>query len=410
MIYSGMAETISSTERRPDIMRRRLIPLMLSLMIMTVFMPAFTFAAGNDISSGYSVLFVNDNDSYTYTGSDIRPEIIVIDDDFWTGEADYLHTYEYYISDSIPDSWRDTYTLPAEKYTVSYPADCINAGNKTITITGRNGYSGSFTADYNIGPKALKLTAEKNADKSVTLSAGEMIDLSGAEVWFYNEDYQLKSSEFTASANEITISADFLESYKGVSLKHKVQVAAGNYYGNASVRSYNISGLAGLGNIRKVYNGKQKTLSGSDLGLNDAKLGADYKVVYGRSSRKAIGRYTYTIKGKGDCVGSLKGSFEIVPKKPSKILYAKKSGSKATVRWKKVTNCSGYQVQLVRYSTAESDMPDYTVYKTAYVKGRSKLSKTFTNAKKSKYTKVRVRAYKLVSGRKIYSAWKYKSF
>lgn len=395
---------------RSSIMSRKVFTVILSLMIVAALMPVCSFAADKDISSGYSVLFVNDNYSQSYTGSKIRPEIVVVDDEFWLDAPDYRRTYENYISDSNTDSWREECTLPSNKYKVTYPDDCVNAGEKPITISGKGGYSGSLTATYYINPKELKFTAAKNSDKSVTLTADAPVKLTGADVFFYNEDYHLKSSEFTISDNSVTVSADFLDSYTGYVLDHSVQISTANFFGNTEVRSYNISGLAGLGNIKKVYNGKQKTLTSSDIGLNDAKLGTEYKVVYAKAKRKAIGTYKYTIKGKEDYVGSLKGSFKIIPKAPSKITSAKKSGSKATVKWKKVANCSGYQVQLVRYSSAESDMPDYVVYKSATVKGKSSLSKTFKSAKKSKYSKARVRSYKLVSGKKIYSKWKYKSF
>jgi hypothetical protein len=160
-----------------------------------------------------------------------------------------------------------------------------------------------------------------------------------------------------------------------------------------------------------VYNGKKKTLTDSDLGVTDAKLGKEYKVIYAKSSRKAIGNYKYTIKGIGDYVGSLSGSFRIIPKATSRITSAKKSGTKAIVKWKKVANCSGYQVQLIRYSSADSDMTSYDVYKSSTVKGKSCLSKTSWNVKQSKYTKVRVRSYKqLANKKKIYSKWKYRSF
>lgn len=391
-------------------MRKRSFALILSLVIISALLPVCSFAEDKDISSGYSVLFVNDNNSQSYTGSDIRPEVVVVDDEFWSEGPSYQHTYEYYISDSNTDAWRKACTLPSGNYVVTYPEDCVNAGEKIITISGKDGYSGTITAAYYINSKEIKFTNTKNADKSVTLTAADPVDLSGADVFFYNEDYHLKSSEFIVSDNSVTISADFLRSYTGTDLDHRVRISTDNFYGIAKVRSYNISKLPGLGNIRKVYNGKQRTLTGSDIGLNDAKLGTEYKVIYAKAKRKEIGTYKFTIKGKGDYVGSQTRYFTIIPQTPARITYARKSGTRAVVKWKKVANCSGYQVQLIRYSKAESDMPDYVIYKSSIVKGRNVLSKTFRNAKKSKYTRVRVRSYKLVSGKKIYSKWKYRSF
>lgn len=390
-------------------MRRKAFTLILSLMIVAGLMPVCSFAGATDISSGYTVLFVDDNYSMSYTGKKIQPEVVVVDDKFWDDEVSQ-HTYAQYISDSIPDAERNKHTLSlGSDYTAKYPGNCIDAGEKTITISGKGGYTGTLKATYYIGAKELKFKKTKNADKSVTLTADASVKLNGADVFFYNEDYHLKSSEFKVSNDSVTISADFLNNYKASDLDHSVQISTDNFFGNAKVRSYNISGLAGNSNIRKVYSGKQKTLTSADIGLNDAKLGTEYKVVYAKAKRKAIGTYKFTIKGKGDYVGSQVRYFKIIPKAPAKITSAKKSGTKATVKWKKVANCSGYQVQLVRYSKVESDAPSYVVYRSTIVKGKNKLSKTFKKVKKAKYSKARVRSYKLVSGKKIYSKWKYKA-
>lgn len=70
-------------------------------------------------------------------------------------------------------------------------------------------------------------------------------------------------------------------------------------------------------------------------------------------------------------------------------------GKKATVSWKKASSVSGYQVQ---YATKSSFKSAKTVKTTASSKTISKLSKN------KKYY-VRVRSYKVVSGKTYYSAW-----
>ena len=399
-----LLKTFSKT--RGETVFKRLISIILTILTVGVFTSTVSFAAPVDLNSGYSVLFTDD--WYAYTGNEIKPEVIVVNDEFWCDMDDYYRTYENYMSDDWDDSWREKYTLSPENYSVVYPDDCISAGNKSLTVVGKGDCSGSLNADYYISRKELHFTRIKNADRSVSLKADLPVDLTDADVWFFNEDYHLKNGEYTIAGDTVTIASDFLDKYESLVLNHRIQIHNGTYFGDATVRSYNISGLAGLGNIKKVYNGKQKTLTNLDLGINDADLGTEFKIVYGQASRKSVGRYTYTLKGKGDYRGSLRGSFEIIPKKPAKITYARKSGTKAYVRWKKVANCSGYQVQLIRYSNDDSDMRSYVVYKNVFVKGRNSLSKTFRNVSRSKYTKVRVRAYKLVKGKKYYSFWKYR--
>lgn len=72
-------------------------------------------------------------------------------------------------------------------------------------------------------------------------------------------------------------------------------------------------------------------------------------------------------------------------------------GKKMTVKWKKNTKASGYQI---KYSTKSSFKSSKT--KTAAKKLSSKQLK---NLKKNKTYFVKIRSYKKVSGKKYYSAW-----
>ncbi len=71
---------------------------------------------------------------------------------------------------------------------------------------------------------------------------------------------------------------------------------------------------------------------------------------------------------------------------------------KMTVKWKKNTKATGYQIQ---YSTSS----DFSSYKTVKVKGYKNVSKTISKLTKGKKYYVRVRAYKTVSEKNYYSAW-----
>ena len=121
------------------------------------------------------------------------------------------------------------------------------------------------------------------------------------------------------------------------------------------------------------------------------------------------------MKGIGKYKGTIKGTITIIPKKPV-ITSAKRTKTTATIKWKKVANCSGYQVRLIdeRYyddpDGGDDDSPYYTTYKKATLKGKTKLSKKFTKLTKSNYDRVWVRSYKVVNGKKYYSNWREKVF
>ena len=87
------------------------------------------------------------------------------------------------------------------------------------------------------------------------------------------------------------------------------------------------------------------------------------------------------------------------PKKTSiSKLKAEKKGFKVT--WKKISNAKGYQV---KYSTSKKFTKKTS--KTVTVKKATTTSKTVKDLKKNKTYFVKVRSYKTVNGKKVYSDW-----
>ncbi len=87
------------------------------------------------------------------------------------------------------------------------------------------------------------------------------------------------------------------------------------------------------------------------------------------------------------------------PKKTSiSKIKAQKKGFKVT--WKKVSNAKGYQV---KYSTSKKFTKKTS--KTVTVKKATTTSKTVKDLKKKKTYYVKVRSYKTVNGKKVYSDW-----
>jgi len=122
--------------------------------------------------------------------------------------------------------------------------------------------------------------------------------------------------------------------------------------------------------------------------------GTDYTVKY--ANNKAVGKATVTITGVGKYGESVSKTFKINPK--AVALAGLTAGKQQlTVKWKKGTGITGYEVQ---YSLKKSfaGAKKVAVKKTAV---KTVLKKLTTG--KTYY--VRVRAYKTVSGKKYYSAW-----
>ncbi len=84
----------------------------------------------------------------------------------------------------------------------------------------------------------------------------------------------------------------------------------------------------------------------------------------------------------------------------TKITTVKNSANgKITVKWSKIKNVTGYQIQ---YSTSASFDSNK---KTVLLKSSSMSGKVISKVEKGKTYFIRIRTYKKVSGRKVYSEW-----
>ncbi len=133
-------------------------------------------------------------------------------------------------------------------------------------------------------------------------------------------------------------------------------------------------------NIKLYYNGKK------------LKKNRDYTVSV--KKRKSIGRSYVVFKGKGKYRGTRKVYYYVVPKKVKSVSVKSSSKKTMTVKFKKLSNASGYQISYRKKGTKK--------YKNISTKSLSKTIKRLSS--KKKYY-VKVRAYKKVSGKKYYGAY-----
>lgn len=148
-----------------------------------------------------------------------------------------------------------------------------------------------------------------------------------------------------------------------------------------------------------TYNGKKKTPS---VTVRD-RLGnvipkENYSLSYKNNTKPGKATVTLTFNGV-NYSGSVKLYYTIKPKTQS-ITYLKTKKSKQfTLKWKKDTTVSGYQIQ---YSTSKKFYKSKT--KTVTLSKKT-LSKTVSKLKSKKKYYVRVRAYKTIDGKKVYGSW-----
>lgn len=148
----------------------------------------------------------------------------------------------------------------------------------------------------------------------------------------------------------------------------------------------------------QVYNGKAKrpklrlTYGGAVL-----KEGTDYTAVY--KNNKNTGKAKVILTGKGDYQGTRTVFFRIVPKKATSVKAVHLGNRTVRVTWKRDKKASGYQIQ---YSLKKSFKKG--VGKVAVKKNRI-TSKNLRNLKKGRVYYIRVRAYRVIDGKKAYGPY-----
>lgn len=111
------------------------------------------------------------------------------------------------------------------------------------------------------------------------------------------------------------------------------------------------------------------------------------------------GRKKVTVKFKGNYTGSVTAYYNIIPKKQTVSSVKSSAKKKLTVKWKKDSLVSGYQI---RYSTSSKFYKSKTKTVTVSKKNTSKTLSKLTSGKKYY---VQVRAYKTINGKKVYGSW-----
>lgn len=231
--------------------------------------------------------------------------------------------------------------------------------------------------------------------------------------WDHNSGYELKKGvDYVIDPpNRILIKYDFLASkYAGDKKKKTISDSDTLYvwfknhegvktFWQYNVPNWNINIMDHYYNDMVVYSGKNTKVDFEfDPDRDDDNTLVEYKVTYAKKSRKAIGKYKFYVKGKFPYTGKYTYYYKVVPKRPS-YKSVKRAKSYTTLKWSKVSNCSGYQVKFLTNKTSSGS---YKAVKTFTVKDRTKISKKFKISRTS-YNMIKLRSYKVVDGKRIYS-------
>ncbi len=332
----------------------------------------------------------------TYTGAEIRPNITV--------------TYGNLILSEGVD------------YDVTYQNN-TEIGTATVGVTGLGQYAGiiNLSTSFDIVPAQVSdLNYSSATADRAELSWSTVNGATGYIVQTIKNGKWTNSGTYTANSG--TVSGLMPGCYNPVRVAAYTTVAGKNYIGgycdyikvktligavNPKVSAYANSYITLTWDKQDASNGYEvykynssskkyelyKTITNANT--NTCKvtgLSANKKYYFRvRTYQNDNGKKTYA------SFGSTVSQYTSVAK-PS--LKSAKSSSKKKIKasWAKVSGASGYQVMWSTYSNFSSN------YKTKSVTSKY-LSKTVTTAQSKKYYYVRVRAYKTVSGKKVYSPW-----
>ena len=302
----------------------------------------FKILPANIDSSKFSFSNISDQ---TYTGNELKPNIVI--------------------------NYNGKELLEGTDYTITYNNN-INIGKGTLNITGKGNYTGTTSKDFNI---VQPIDNKNNSSDSDTNNKETSSEYSNKE----KSDNIVKADSKATSENTIIVKkttglTNKTQDQKSITIKWN-KISDGTGY---ELEKYDTS--------KKKYI-KVKELTGTSYKVTGLKVATTYKFRV-RAYKIIDGRKHY-----GNYSDVVKLTTKTKIPSISKLTAGKK---KVTVKYKKVSGASGYQIQ---YSTNSKFKKGNKSTNT------TKLSKTVKSLKSKKKYYVRIRTYRVVNGKKIYSSW-----
>ena len=328
----------------------------------------------------------------------------------------------YDVSPSVTVTNGGTVLTEGTDYTVSYQNNS-GIGTATVNVFGAGIYDGyiNLTKTFNIVPDTVKnMQISKAGTNTVDLSWSPVSGADGYTVQI------LKNGKWVSVGNFVGTSAQISGLLPGsVNYVHIAAYASSNgktYIGNyntsvkieTTVGAINPRVSAYANNFVTLTWNKQTAANGYEVFKYDAssKKYVLYKnitnpntntcKVTGLASNK---KYDFKVRAyQIDDSEKTYAPFGAVVSQYTSIAKPKLNSAKSTSKkkikasWSKVSGASGYQVMWSTYKNFSKN------YKTKSVKAKYR-SKTVTTAQSKKTYYARVRAYKTINGKKVYSPW-----
>lgn len=299
------------------------------------------------------------------------------------------------ITPAVAVTYGDQTLTQGTDYTVSY-ANNVNVGRAEVTVTGTGVFTGSLTANFTIVKRSIIRCEFQNISEQTYTGAAtsqQIIVTDGGRTLVENQDYQV---EYVNHANPgtATMTISGIGNYGGIkTIRYVIRVSdmtavrAKAYSKRVKLSWTPVAGASGYA----IYN------SANQLVAKTA------KTAYTVKKLKSMKTYSYKVRPYVISDGvTYYGGFSAVEKvmtKPARPSVKLSAGvNQIRISWKKIKGVSGYVV----YRSGRKS-GGYTKVKT--LKRSSATSYTNKNLKSSKKYYYKVRAFKTVNGKKVYSSY-----
>ncbi len=274
---------------------------------------------------------------------------------------------------------------------VTTPASCTTDGISTATCsnTGCN-----YSTTMPISAIGHSFGTTETVQQPTCTSAGKNVAKCTFDGCNETQEEVLPALEHSMIKHGLvpaTMSADGTCEYYECELCHNTFLDPDGYQESPIIKIAKIKSVT-LSATKYLYDGKNKTpsLTVKDSKGNKLIKGTDYTISV-VSTRKAVGKYTVTVKFKGNYSGEKKLYFYILPNKTTKVTTTQNTSAIMT-KWAKVTGADGYAVAIYDANGKKLNTKNTTALQLKY-----------SALKAATVYKIKVTAYKVIDGKKVYS-------
>lgn len=295
----------------------------------------------------------------------------------------------------LPSVEERTYSATRELSAIPLPNGWQWVDKSIVPVADSNGYRAIYTptTDSDMYKSVVMRIDVPIERKSITSSMAMVFDRS------YTGERIKDNFEVADGGDLLTRGRDYIVTYKNNKDVGKGTVyfrGIGNYKSTIkqtyTISRHTVKSLTFTYDDKVAYTGKKRKANLIvENGTLLLKKNKDYTVSY--SNNVNVGTATITVVGKGNYSGKKTIQFQIIPK-TAKITVQEKKGTSVLLKFSKIKDITGYQIQFSKDEYFESGVQKFSTEQQRM---------RFRGLNRGDTYYVRVRTYKVIKGKKYYS-------